>query len=119
MKGEWEGYSDRDILISVAEKVETLFSCVNRQETKSTEIEGRVRTLEINGAQISRDTADTVKKNTLRIDALEAYVDTCKGSEEASKEQAKQESMNIGYYFAAINIMLVIATIIVMWYISH
>ena len=119
MKGyEYEGLSDREILVSILEKVETLFICVNDQKVETKDIEERLRKVEIYGSQPTRDNTESIKKNSIRIGELETFKATCTGADITAEKIAKDISNKSGLVFGIINLALVIVTIIVMYIVT-
>jgi tetrahydromethanopterin S-methyltransferase subunit G len=134
----YEGYTDREILVAIAEKVETLFVFVSDQKICNKTTDDQIRYLQINGAAISQQNArdivtlkDEISKiNTCgpavpskdaitRIDAiekkvegLESFADSHKGAEEATKDTARNTAV---VYSLIIGVLGLIVTLYLDW----
>jgi hypothetical protein len=85
-----EGWTDREILVSILEKVETLFICVNKQEETSDDHEGKIRDIEL-------------------------YIATCKGSNETAEKIATRIANRTAIYTGVGSVILTIVTVIIMY----
>ena len=134
MKG-YDGYSDREILISIAEKVETLFVFVNDQKMCNAQMDGRIRDLQINGAAVSqqnardivRISADVAKINTdgpavpskeaiLRIVDVETAVEDLKGFKSTCVGKETGEASVTSRQIALISLVVAIVSVIFVGY---
>jgi len=107
---DYEGCSDREILVAIAEKVETLFVFVNDQKICNTGVEERVRNLQIHGAGISQQNAKDVEEIKKDIVALKEFKTFFEGMEKGTKEVARNTAT---IYSLIIGVSSVVGNIVI------
>ena len=116
MNGIYEGLSDREILVRLLEKGETLFVCINELKMDDRDFEKRLREIEITGSNLAKDNAHEIKKNSDQINQIQEFVASTRSSEETSQKIAASVATKWGIYTAVGSVGLTMVTIIIMWY---
>jgi hypothetical protein len=112
---DFSGMSDREILIAVAQRQDTLsrdfIKFTDTQIDCNVAIDDRVRCLEINGSKVARDLAVSVVVVGNRLDKVEGFVSNHAGQE---KGLSKAQTF-ISLVIAGIT---VVASIVAAWWAS-